>query len=312
MKLRKKANKGKKSRVEIIAVVSFAIIALYCLSMYFVLSWAFINSIKDVKDLQGFVNVGPNYFGFPREEFKIGELVIGGYRFDNYLKAFTQLKVTIDGGVDILAFQMLINSLIISIGSSIVSIISHAIVAYACARYKFRLSKLIYGTAIVVMIIPIVGSLPSSMQIMHNLRLKDTIIGYFFMKGGYTGLYFLIFYAAFKNIPYTYTEAAKIDGAGNFKIMLQIIMPMARATISATLVLLFINNWNDYITPMLYLPQMPTISYGLFKMLHTPENAVDITLHLAGCFIACVPCIILFVLFRKQIMGNVTMGGLKG
>lgn len=310
--MKKNKVKGKKSKVEVVAVISFIIVSLYCLSMYFVLGWAFINSIKDVNDLQGFLEIAPNYFGLPRSEIMYGKLAIGGVRFDNYLKAFAQLKVTVGRGVDVMLMQMLINSLIISVSSAAVSIIAHVLVAYACARYKFRLSKVLYGTAIIVMIIPIVGALSSQIQIMNYLHINGTVVGYLFLKCGYTGLYFLIFYACFKNIPYTYTEAAKIDGAGNFMIMLRVIVPMARATIAATFILLFIANWNDYITPMIYLPQMPTISYGLFKMLHTPENSVDITLHLAGCFITCIPCIILFVIFRKQIMGNVTMGGLKG
>ena len=133
------------------------------------------------------------------------------------------------------ALQMLINALVVSLGASFTAIISHIIVAYACARFKFRFAKVLYGTAIIVMIVPIVGSLPSAIRIMNMLNLKNTILGYFFMRGSYTGLYFLIFFATFKSIPYTYTEAAKIDGASNLKIMIRVIVPMARATMRSSI-----------------------------------------------------------------------------
>ena len=98
------------------------------------------------------------------------------------------------------------------------------------------------------------------------------------MKLNFLGIYFLVFYSILKSLPKTFTEAAKIDGAHNFTIMLKIIFPLTITTFATILLLNFIAYWNDYQVPLIYLPSYPTIALGLFRMGTSSDNTlVDLT-----------------------------------
>ena len=295
-----KKNKIKNNR-NIFTWIIFVFLAIYSISVILPLLWGFMQTFKD-----GMFEWEFNKFGIPEE-----------WVFDNYiLAATTALRIYVQdgaGGHFVYTPEMILNSLLLSISWTLVSLISHMLVAYACARFKFKLRGIIYGTVIVAMLLPIVGSLPSSIRIMKLLGLYDTFLGTLCMKASFTGTHFLVFYAAFKSVDMAYTEAATIDGANNYQIMFRIIFPLVFSTTMGILILSFIACWNDYYTQMIYLQSMPTIAYGLFDSQSYGDSAASsvTTVRLAVCFVACVPTLILFTLFRKKIMENIVVGGVK-
>ena len=163
------------------------------------------------------------------------------------------------------------------------------------------------------MIIPTVGTLPSEIAIAQGLGLYNTIYGMLFMKSYVTGLYFLSFYASLRVIPKDYEEAAYLDGAGNFRVMLNIMLPMASGVFGTIFLLNFIGFWNDYQTPMVYMPGYPTLAFGLYYLCNVPRNDIDssIPMQLAGCMMMAVPLLMLFMACHKKLLGNVSLGGLK-
>jgi N-acetylglucosamine transport system permease protein len=163
------------------------------------------------------------------------------------------------------------------------------------------------------MIIPTVGTLPSEIAIADSLKLYNTVYGMLFMKSYVTGLYFLSFYASLRVIPKDYEEAAYLDGAGNFRVMLNIMLPMASGVFSTVFLLNFIGYWNDYQTPMIYMPGYPTLAYGLYYLCNVPRNDIDssVPMQLAGCTLMAVPLLLLFTTCHKKLLGNVSLGGLK-
>jgi ABC-type glycerol-3-phosphate transport system permease component len=207
-------------------------------------------------------------------------------------------------------FEMFGNSLLYSVSMSVFTIATQVMVAYACAKYNFKGRNLLYNIAIVVMIIPIIGSLASEMQFAEALNFRNSFIGVCIMRCKYPGIYFLVFYATFKSISWTYAEAAQIDGASHIKIFFNIMLPLISSTLTAVFVLQFIANFNDYQTPMIFIPNSPTIAYGLFLYKSDPQNSP--TSVLAATMFSCLPVFILFIIFRNKIMGNVNVGGIKG
>ena len=86
---------------------------------------------------------------------------------------------------------------------------------------------------IVVMLLPIVGSLASELQMLHTIGAYDNVVFLMFMKGGFLGTNFLIFYATFKGISWEYAEAAFIDGASHARVLFTIMIPLAMTTVTA-------------------------------------------------------------------------------
>lgn len=297
--MRVKKNNRISRRMDAFQIILYVIVAVYCLSMVYVLLFGFINSLKDATDFEWL-----NPFGFPHKEF--------GWKFDNYSKVLKEFKVSSMsmGGEEVGFMGMFVNSLLYAVFMSLFSMATQIMVAYAIAKYDFRLKPLLYGVAVIVMLLPIIGSLASEVQMADTFNFRNNLLGICLMKCKYAGLYFLVFYATFRSVSWTYAEAAQIDGAGHLKIFIEIMLPLIKSTVFAVFILLFIEFWNDYYTPMIFLPQSPTMSYGLFVF--QTDNRASQPIQLAACLLTCLPILVLFVVFKNKIMGNVTMGGLKG
>ena len=295
MKTKSKANWN------ILGIIGFILLISYSVSFITPFLWAFNTSLKDEIDFMldtfGIVNPQAIYL-------------------ENYRLAYDLIEVTImkDGVPYVVEFWELIgNSVIYSVLCTIMHVLTPCITAYAVARYDFKFSKVIYTTVIVTMILPTIGNLASSIQVSKWFFTYDSFIGLAVMKGYFLGTNFLIFYAAFKSISKEYTEAAEIDGASQWQIMTQVILPLAKTTVSAVALISFIAYWNDYSTPMIYLPSHPTIAYGLYYFNNSTNNEASfVTVRLAGCIIVSVPILLVFILFKDKLMGNLTVGGIKG
>ena len=129
-------------------------------------------------------------------------------------------------------------------------------------------------------------------------------------------MYFLVFYETFKGIPMTYSEAAMIDGASDWYIMTKICLPLVLNVFTTVALITFIQYWNDYQTPMLYMPDYPTISlglYDLFKGVGAMRNdvATDV-MKLTLATVVMVPILVLFLALKDKLIGNLTVGGIKG
>ena len=296
--MEKAEKKTKMSRkMDAFQVVLYVIVTIYCLSMIYVLLFGFVNSLKDATDYEW-----NNPFGLPSKEF--------GWHFDNYAKVLSDFKVFTLGGNEVYLMQMFFNSLFYAVLMSLFCMATQIITAYAIAKYDFRGKSILYGVAVVVMLLPIIGSLASEVQMAEAFNFRNNLIGVCIMKCKYPGLYFLVFYATFKGLSWTYAEAAQIDGAGHFRVFIEIMLPLIKSTVFAAFILLFIEYWNDYYTPMVFLPESPTMSYGLF--LFQTDNKASTPVQLASCLMACLPILVVFVAFKDKIMSNVTMGGIKG
>ena len=187
------------------------------------------------------------------------------------------------------------------------------IVAYATARYTYRMSSWVYAFVLVALALPIVGALPSELAVSRSLGLFDTFIGIWIMRGNFLNTYFLIFFAQFKMIPKDYTEAARIDGANPLTIMTKIIFPLAAGTTATVFVLAFIGYWNDFQIPMVYLPSHPVAAYGMYYFQTANVGELDyVPIQMAGVLIMALPIIVFYAVFNKRLNVNLSVGGIKG
>lgn len=293
------ANK-KKSRLPIFEIISFVFLLAYAVSLVFPLLWSLMTSFK------GNIDYLTNGFGWPKK-----------FLFENYKTVFEyfQAPARMPGGIDkkVGIGVMLVNSLWYAIGTSLVSTFASFLVGYVVARFRFKFCNVIYTIVILQMIIPTVGTLPSEIRIAQSLNMYNTVYGMLFMKSYVTGLYFLSFYAALKVIPKDFAEAAYLDGAGNFRVMFGIMLPMSSGVFFTIILLSFIGFWNDYQTPLIYMPSYPTLAYGLWYYVNGAYELKTSTvpMKLGGCMIMAVPLFAIFIAFQKKLLGNVSLGGLK-
>ena len=277
-------------------VVIGVILFSYAASIIYSLVWALGVTLKPYSE---FLNTPLKVF--PKE-----------FTYKNWVKAINELKIDIDGK-PVYIETMFLNSFLYSVGCAFISSTMQCIAAYLTSKYKFKFGKVVYGIVIVTMILPIVGSLPSELQMLNALNLHDTFIGILILKANFLGTYFLVFYAIFKSISWSYAESAFIDGASHFRVMIQIMLPLVKTTFFAVFMLNFIMYWNDYQGPMLYLPSYPTAAFGMYYMKFAATSSFGREhMQLTGCMLMTIPIVIVFVIFQKRLMGNLTIGGIKG
>lgn len=290
---------GVKSKPNAATILTFVLMAAYSVAMLTLFIWALFSSVKTQYEF------ATDPFGIPSE-----------WKFSNYLTALQKFSVTVMNGDvarKVYLPEMLLNSFIYSMGCSIVNTTVTCLVAYVTSKYNYRFSKVVYSIVIITMILPVVGSLPSELEMSRNLGLYDTVWGMFIMKANFLGMNYLIFYSAFKNLPWDYAEAAFVDGASHFRVMVKIMIPMIKPVISVVMLLAFIGYWNDYYVPMMFMPNHPVAAYGLFRFQQATDSAISsVPMKIAGCMIVFAPIFVLFLVMKDKLIGNLTVGGLKG
>lgn len=278
---------------KVLFIIMLIIFIFFAISYIFPFLWMGINAFKTPREF------AKDFTGLPKE-----------WVWDNFKRAFEYKNASTRYYT---IFEMLGMSVILAFGGTIATVLASSCAAYVVAKYEFRGKSIILGMVIFSMIIPIVGSLPSQIQLMENLGLKDTVIGIIFLYSGGFGMNFMLLYSFFKNLSWTYVEAAKIDGASDARIFFTIIMPMTKGPIIAIAVIALIGLWNDYMTPLIYLPDMPTIAVGLKYLTDALKGGPSsYPLLFATITIAIIPVTIVFSIFSKTIMENTSVGGLKG
>ena len=320
----KSKQKTKFSIFTVLLIIVFVILFVYALSFILLLSWGFMTSLKSIID---FTDLG-NVMGLPDERFSAEQLkfanytlVINSFEFPIPDKSYYSALFGLISKPKIpnTNFLMLVwNSVAYAIFGCVLHSFTAATVAFICAKYKFKYCEVIYTTALIIMIIPIVGAYPSELKMMQDLGLYNSYFGMWFQKINFTGIYFFVFYAFFRGLPDSYIEAAEIDGASQLSTYITIVIPLAIKVISTVMLLSFIDYWNNYQNSLLYFPSMPTLAYGVFQMStqttnHNPnmKGAWGTPQKVAGCMTLALPLIVLFIVFRNKILGDVSLGGLK-
>ena len=131
------------------------------------------------------------------------------------------------------------------------------------------------------------------------------------------GYMMIIYIAGLQAVPEELNEAAKIDGAGNWRIFLTIYVPQAGGMLIILYILSFIGTWNDFMTPYLYLPSHPTLATGIQRLSAqisggNAQYVNDYPKLFAAMLVTILPVMILFIAFQKRIMRFSLGGGIKG
>lgn len=294
---------GKKAEKEVkgmdkshkgILITLCVIFMLYSLTLLLPFVWMFINSMKTFDE---FINM-TSPFAFPET-----------LSFINYVDVFGEFDV----------FTMLGNSLILCFSIPTVTVLASSFIAYALCKFKFRVNVIVYFIAISSMVIPISGTLASTYGLMVNLNLNDTFLGVIFMASGGMGFNFLLMNSAFKNISGAYSEAAEIDGAGQWRTFLQIIFPQVMPIASTIWILGFIGVWSNYETPYFFLESHETISIGVKRISDMIDGrggggryTGDYPKLFSAILITTLPMVLLYLAFQEKIMNFAIGGGVKG
>ena len=264
-----------------------ALFFLYMLTLIFPFVWMLLNSLKTNMD-------------FFKDIWSLPEKPL----LSNYVNVWDQMNLLVYFG----------NSIKLTLLGTLASILTASMASYVIAKYKFKLSKLLYTMAIVVMLIPSIGTIAALYKFMISTHLFNTHLGLVLLYSGGFGFNFILLYGFFKSVSWSYAEAGFVDGASDAQVFLRIMLPQARPGIIAVAIIQGINVWNDYFNPYMFLQDKSkmTLAVGIYNLVQEQSYAADWPKLFAAMIIATVPVLIVYAIFSNTIIENTVAGGLKG
>ncbi len=286
--------KSKKIRsgITVAQILIFAFLLIYIILMLIPFFWGITASLNE-----DMIVLMEKPLGFPKEPY-----------FKNYINAFSTLYVDMTEFERLPAYldEMMLNSLLYSVVSAFVGTTTIYVVAYARSRYDFTFLKILDVIVLVTMTLPIVGNLPSQIVIFKSLGLINNFFGMTVIaKMNFLGMYYFVVTTAIKGIPMAFSEAAEIDGASEFQVMLRVIFPLTLPIYSTVYIINFIGMWNDWQTPYIFLRNFPTAAYGLWVF--KDKTTFELPQKMAGGMLVLMPILLIFIVFHKRLMGGISL-----
>ena len=280
----------RKSKAEAILhlCVSFVFLAV-ALSYIYILVWALFAGLKTHTE----VVMSP--FTLPAE-----------WHWEHFLEVFKTLEVNGNN-----FFDMFLNSVWFSVVGVLIQQFVSINLAYACTKYTFPGSKFLYTLVLIVITFPIYGNSGAMYKLIKNTGLLNSYAQIITTASAAT-MYFIYYVAFFKNLSWTYAEAAMMDGADDFQIYFRVMFPQAKPIFGALFLSQWIVQWNSYESALVYLPKLPLLPVGIYQFSTEMQFRARLDILFAACVIVAIPAILLFAIFNKAITTSVSVGGIKG
>jgi raffinose/stachyose/melibiose transport system permease protein len=201
------------------------------------------------------------------------------------------------------------NSVLVTVGAVALGTVVSVLAAYPLGRYRFRGSTVLSAYFLAGLMLPIRLGIVPIFYLLASLHLVDSRTGLVLVYAA-SGVPFSVFVLStfFHQLPAELEEAAWIDGAGDFRIFAQVLLPLVRPAVATVVVFQFVPLWNDFIFPLVLLRSTGKATIPVGLTLFVGERQVDWSTLSAGLVLATLPLVVLFLLATRQIVAGLTAG----
>jgi raffinose/stachyose/melibiose transport system permease protein len=201
------------------------------------------------------------------------------------------------------------NSLLYTVVATAVYVLTAVFVAFPIARRYVRASGFLFSLFVVALFLPY--ALIPQFQLMLRLRLYNTPVGYIFLfLVDPIGIVILVNYI--RSIPRELDEAAAMDGSGYARFVLRVMFPLIKPALASVIVLHAIGIWNEYVTPLIYLPKKSLMPITRGLMVFYGQYGNDWTTLAAAILMLTLPIVALFLALQRWIYAGVLQGSVRG
>lgn len=221
--------------------------------------------------------------------------------FSNYLRAWTQVPL----------LRFVLNSFLVAGCITIGQILTCSLAAFAFSFLNFKGKNVLFMLVMATMMVPGEATIISNYLTVSSLGILDTYL-VLILPSLTSAMGIFLFRQFYMTFPMSLYESAKLDGCGNLRFIVSILLPLTKSAIGAMSVYTFINAWNMYMWPLLVTgsQEMRTVQIGI-SMLDSPD-AQSVTLMMAGVVSVIIPSMIIFILGQKQLIRGMFSGAVKG
>ncbi len=207
----------------------------------------------------------------------------------------------------------LLNSVLLSVPSTVLVVVLSTMAGYTFARLPFPGRSVAFYLVVLGLLVPFFTYMIPLYFQLRTIGLLNTLPGTSLVLAT-TGLAFGTYFmrAFFSDLPTELEQAARVDGASEWQIFTKIMVPMVTSGAGALAVFTFLQNWNNFLVPLLYLPggEYRPLTTGLY--LFQGGRSTDIGPLAAGTLITIVPVIVLFIVMQRQVAQGILTGAVKG
>lgn len=205
-----------------------------------------------------------------------------------------------------------LNTLIIVVLNIFGTLLTASMAAYAFSRVKWKGRGFCFAMILTTMMLPGAVTIVPQFLIWRNIHMVDTYVPLVlpaFLGGGAFNIFLLRQF--FLAIPNDLDEAAEIDGAGKLRIFLQIIVPLSKSAMIVVALFTFLNNWNDFFGPIIYLNSKEKFTLAVGLLQFQGDYATKWNLLMAASTIVVAPCILIYLVGQKYLIEGISLTGMK-
>jgi N-acetylglucosamine transport system permease protein len=267
--------------------VSHGVLILWSIIVIGPMLWTLMTSFKTTREIFA------SPFSLPQ-----------GLNFQNYVNAWTTAGIG----------NYFVNTVLVVGSALVIVMVLGSMCAYVLARFQFFGSKAIYYLMLAGLTFPIFLAIVPLFFTLRNLGLLNTLPGLTLTYVAFA-LPFTVFFlfAFFKTLPYEISEAASLDGAGEWATFFLVMLPMARNGFASVAIFNFLGLWNQFLIPVALNTSVDNyvLSQGMAAFASQAGYAVDFGALFAAVVITVAPVLVVYIIFQRQLQGSVSQGTMK-
>ncbi|MGN0183013.1 MAG: carbohydrate ABC transporter permease [Candidatus Ornithomonoglobus sp.] len=279
----------------VVYIIFTLLLVCVCLIAVIPAIWTLLTAFKDTQEIYGSFSFFPQELSWNRIVTRLSE-------------SWKALQLG----------SSFINTIILSIGNLVVKIVVCGFGGYVLSRLKPKGTKLIFALVVWTMMMPgQIRIVPNYMSWLHfpfangtgGVNLLDTYWPMWLGAGADT-FTVLLFKNSFDALSISYVEAAKLDGCSNYGVFFRIMLPLSKPIMIFVAITTLSASWSDFFTPLLVLDKHAVLPLKIYRL--AKDTSIQMNTYFMGLVFAAIPPFIIFLIFQRQIMGGVNIGGVKG
>ena len=279
---------SRKTSTIILNILKYLFLSFWGLIVLFPFYWMILSSVK-------------SYSAYNSEY--VPKFIASNPTLENYRSAFTSVNLG----------KYFFNTIVFAVVTTVIMLIVITLAAFAFARLEFRGKNIVFTIFLSLMMIPNELIIITNFVTITNMGLRNSFTG--LVLPSITSIFYIyLLKENFEQIPENLYKAAKVDGTSDFKYLIRVMIPICKPTMITITILKVIECWNNFVWPRLITdnPNYYLVSNGIQEIRENGFGRENIPAMMAAVVVISVPLIILFLVFRKQIMAGVQKSGTKG
>ncbi len=268
-----------------IATILYALLILCALAMLLPFVWMISASLKLDKDV----------FTFPIE------WIPSNPRWENYLEIWTTIPLG----------TFIRNTAKLTVIVTFLQLLTSSFAAYAFAKLEFKGRDLLFLGYVATIAMPWQVYMVPQFIMMRSFGLNNTHLAIIFLQA-FSAFGVFLMKQFYMGVPDELCEAARIDGMSEYRIWAQIMLPLSKPALSTLTIFTFVNTWNDFLGPLLYLTRMELKTVQIGLRMFISQYSSEYGLIMAASVVALIPVVIVFLSLQKFFVQGVATAGLKG